>query len=83
MPYDKNPKMTMFLWTIIFGIHQKMVRPRMIISKICCQLCGLHPDMVVAYSWYSSLKNLKAIRSYGWNWVMGIQSNRLVGKPHQ
>lgn len=44
---------------------------------------GLHPDMVVADSWYSSLKNLKAIRSHGWDWVMGLRSNRLVGKPHQ
>ena len=44
---------------------------------------GLHPEMVVADSWYSSLKNLKAIRSHGWDWVMGLRSNRLVGKPHQ
>jgi hypothetical protein len=44
---------------------------------------GLHPEMVVADSWYSSLKNLKAVRSHGWDWVMGLRSNRLVGKPHQ
>ena len=43
---------------------------------------GLHPEMVVADSWYSSLKNLKSIRSHGWDWVMGLRSNRLVGKPH-
>ncbi len=43
----------------------------------------LHPEMVVADSWYSSLANLKAIRSHGWDWVMGLRSNRLVGKPHQ
>jgi hypothetical protein len=43
----------------------------------------LHPDMVVADSWYSSLKNLKAVRSHGWDCVMGLRSNRLVGKPHQ
>lgn len=43
----------------------------------------LHPEMVVADSWYSSLGNLKAIRSHGWDWVMGLRSNRLVGKPHQ
>jgi putative transposase len=43
----------------------------------------LHPEMVVADSWYSSLDNLKAIRSHGWDWVMGLRSNRLVGKPHQ
>lgn len=43
---------------------------------------GLDPDMVVADSWYSSLDNLKAIRSHGWDWVMGLKSNRLVGKPH-
>lgn len=44
---------------------------------------GLHPEMVVADSWYSSLKNLKSVRSHGWDWVMGLRSNRLVGKPHQ
>jgi hypothetical protein len=43
----------------------------------------LTPEMVVADSWYSSLKNLKAVRSHGWDWVMGLRSNRLVGKPHQ
>ena len=43
----------------------------------------LHPEMVVADSWYSSLDNLKAVRSHGWDWVMGLRSNRLVGKPHQ
>jgi hypothetical protein len=42
----------------------------------------LHPEMVVADSWYSSLDNLKAIRSHGWEWVMGLRSNRLVNKPH-
>jgi len=44
---------------------------------------SLHPEMVVADSWYSSLKNLKSVRSHGWDWVMGLRSNRLVGKPHQ
>lgn len=41
----------------------------------------LNPEMVVADSWYSSLKNLKTVRSHGWHWVMGLRSNRLVGKP--
>jgi len=43
---------------------------------------GLEPEMVVADSWYSSLKNLKSVRSHGWDWVMGLRSNRLVNKPH-
>jgi len=43
---------------------------------------GLEPEMVVADSWYSSLDNLKSVRSHGWNWVMGLRSNRLVNKPH-
>jgi len=43
---------------------------------------GLEPEMVVADSWYSSLDNLKAVRSHGWHWVMGLRSNRLVNKPH-
>jgi len=43
---------------------------------------GLEPEMVVADNWYSSLDNLKSIRSHGWDWVMGLKSNRLVNKPH-
>ena len=43
---------------------------------------GLEPEMVVADSWYSSLDNLKSIRSHGWDWVMGLKGNRLVNKPH-
>jgi hypothetical protein len=42
----------------------------------------LEPEMVVADSWYSSLDNLKAVRSHGWDWVTGLRSNRLVNKPH-
>lgn len=42
---------------------------------------NLHPEMVVADSWYASLDNLKSVRSHGWDWVMGLRSNRLVGKP--
>jgi hypothetical protein len=42
----------------------------------------LNPEMVVADSWYSSLDNLKSVRSHGWDWVMGLRSNRLVNKPH-
>ncbi len=29
-------------------------------------------------SWYSSLANLKVIRSYGWHWLCRLKSNRLV-----
>jgi len=43
---------------------------------------GLEPEMVVADAWYSSLDNVKSIRSHGWDWVMGLKSNRLVNKPH-
>jgi hypothetical protein len=43
---------------------------------------GLEPEMVVADSWYSSLDNLKSIRSHGWDWVVGLRSNRLVNKAH-
>jgi hypothetical protein len=42
---------------------------------------GLCPEMVVADSWYSSLKNLKSVRSHGWDWVMGLKSNRQVNAP--
>jgi len=43
---------------------------------------GLEPEMVAADSWYSSLDNLKSVRSHEWDWVMGLKSNRLVNKPH-
>ena len=43
---------------------------------------GLEPEMVVADSWYSSLKNLKSVRSHGFDWVMGLKKNRLVNSPH-
>jgi DNA-binding HxlR family transcriptional regulator len=43
---------------------------------------GLEAEMIVADSWYSSLDNLKSIRSHDWEWVMGLKSNRLVNKPH-
>jgi len=46
------------------------------------KLRGLSPEMVVADSWYSSLDNLKSVRSHGWDWVMGVKGNRLVNKPH-
>jgi len=41
---------------------------------------GIVPDAVVVDTWYSSLKNLKAIRSHGWIWVTGLRKNRRVNK---
>ncbi|EKD24604.1 MAG: hypothetical protein ACD_80C00193G0001 [uncultured bacterium (gcode 4)] len=38
------------------------------------------PEAVIADSWYSSLDNLKCIRDYGWNFVMGLRKNRVVNK---
>lgn len=40
----------------------------------------VRPEAVIADSWYSSLDNLKCIRDYGWNWVMGLRKNRAVNK---
>jgi putative transposase len=39
---------------------------------------GFEPRYVLFDSWYSSLDNLKAIRSYGWRWLCRLKSNRLV-----
>src|SRR5438270_7037855 len=39
---------------------------------------GFEPRYVLFDSWYSSLENLKAIRSYGWHWLCRLKSNRLV-----
>ena len=41
---------------------------------------GICPDAVVTDSWYSSLKNLKTIRSMGWYWVTGLRKNRQVNR---
>jgi len=41
---------------------------------------NLSPQAVVADSWYSSLNNLKCIRDFGWNWVMGLRKNRIVNR---
>lgn len=41
---------------------------------------GLNPTAVVFDSWYSSLKNLKAIRDYGWIWVTNLRKNRKVNR---
>jgi putative transposase len=39
---------------------------------------GFRPRYVLFDSWYSALKNLKAIRDYGWQWLTRLKSNRLV-----
>lgn len=41
---------------------------------------GFTPDAVVMDSWYSSLKNLKAIRDHGWVWVTTLRKNRKVNR---
>ena len=39
---------------------------------------GIRP--VVIDTWYSSLNNLKYIRSFGWKWVTGLRKNRKVNR---
>lgn len=39
---------------------------------------GFRPRYVCFDSWYSGLKNLKEIRSYEWNWLTQLKSNRQV-----
>src|SRR5262249_15109764 len=39
---------------------------------------GFQPACVAFDSWYSSLDNLKLIRSYDWIWLTRLKSNRLV-----
>lgn len=41
---------------------------------------GLNPLAVVMDAWYSSLKNLKAIRDHGWIWVTALRKNRKVNR---
>jgi putative transposase len=45
---------------------------------------GFRPQYVLLDSWYSGLRNLKAIRGKGWQWITNLKSNRLVETaPHQ
>jgi putative transposase len=39
---------------------------------------GFEPGYVLFDSWYSSLDNLKLVRSYGWWWLTRLKSNRQV-----
>jgi putative transposase len=39
---------------------------------------GFQPRIVAFDSWYASLENLKAVRSYGWHWLTQLKSNRQV-----
>ncbi len=39
---------------------------------------GFSPEDVLMDSWYSSLKNLKPIASFGWHFLTRLQSDRLV-----
>lgn len=39
---------------------------------------GFAPELVAFDSWYASLKNLKLVRSCGWQWLTQLKSNRLV-----
>ena len=41
---------------------------------------GIKPSAVVMDAWYSSLKNLKAIRDHGWVWVTTLRKNRKVNR---
>lgn len=41
---------------------------------------GVNPEAVLADSWYSSLDNVKCIRSLGWDWAMGLKKNRIVNR---
>lgn len=39
---------------------------------------GFQPRFVLFDGWYSSLKNLKALRDYGWHWLTRLKGNRQV-----
>ena len=39
---------------------------------------GFRPSTVLFDSWYSSLDNLKLLRSHGWRWLTRLKGNRLV-----
>lgn len=41
---------------------------------------GITPSAVVMDAWYSSLDNLKTIRSHGWIWVTTLRKNSIVNR---
>lgn len=41
------------------------------------------PRCVLFDGWYSSLENLKRLRSFGWTWLTRLKSNRLVNVHRQ
>jgi putative transposase len=43
---------------------------------------NFHPGCVIFDSWYSSIDNLKLIRSLNWHWCTRLKSNRLVDPDH-
>jgi len=49
----------------------------------CAKLRGITPKAVVMDEWYSSLKNLKAIRDHGWVWVTTLRKNRKVNRDER
>jgi putative transposase len=44
---------------------------------------GFSPVCVAFDGWYSSLENLKLVRSFGWIWLTRLKSNRLVNKDRE
>jgi putative transposase len=44
---------------------------------------GFRPRCVLFDGWYSSLDNLKLIRSCGWVWLTRLKSNRLVNRDRE
>lgn len=40
------------------------------------------PGCIIFDSWYSSIENLKQIRSLTWHWCTRLKSNRLVNPDH-
>jgi len=39
---------------------------------------GFSPELVAFDSWYSSLENLKLVRSFDWHWLTQLKKNRLL-----
>lgn len=44
---------------------------------------GFRPCCVLFDGWYSSLENLKHLRSLGWTWLTRLKANRLVNRDRQ
>ncbi len=69
------------LWKLVASSIDKR-QPCLLLADdtVLAKARGITAEVVVMDTWYSSLDNLKAIRSHGWIWVTCLRKNRRVNR---